>query len=94
MIGFSDAMRSDYEISSILCVGHNEDGKFFITNTKLAFNIKYTPKSVVSYIEKDKAGKATPVSDVAIVDFACGKNHTVRSERIFPVCCNPMICFF
>lgn len=87
----------DCEICVILCVGHNEDGKFFVTNTKLAFDIRYTPKRVVSYIEKDKRGIASPVCDVEIVDFACGKNHTVnlKNESFRSIVCgNPMICLF
>ncbi|KAJ6641521.1 Protein RCC2 like, partial [Pseudolycoriella hygida] len=61
-------------------LGHNDDGQFFITNTKLAFDVKYSPKLITTYIEKDKAGYSSTVSDVKIVDFACGKNHTVAID--------------
>lgn len=62
--------------------GHNTDGQFFITASKLAFDIQYSPKQIVSYIEKDKEGHSIPVSNVKIIDFACGKNHTVMPMHL------------
>ncbi|XP_044736012.1 protein RCC2 homolog [Chrysoperla carnea] len=67
-------------------LGHNTDGKFFQTSTKLGFHYEPSPKRVVLYIEKTKDGHVTPVDVTEIVDFACGTNHTVAidsKKRVF-----------
>jgi alpha-tubulin suppressor-like RCC1 family protein len=61
-------------------LGHNTDGKYFLTSTKMSFHFETSPKRVVLYIEKAKDGHVTPVDDVAIVDFSCGNNHTVAID--------------
>lgn len=61
-------------------LGHNTDGKYFVTSTKMSFHFETSPKRVVLFIEKAKDGHITPVSDVQIVDFACGNNHTVAID--------------
>lgn len=58
-------------------LGHNTDGKYFVTSTKMSFHFETTPKKIVLYVEKAKEGHVTPLDDVKIVDFACGNNHTV-----------------
>lgn len=61
-------------------LGHNSDGKYFVTSTKMSFHFETSPKRVVLFIEKAKDGHITPVSDVQIVEFACGNNHTVAID--------------
>ncbi|XP_030755247.1 protein RCC2 homolog [Sitophilus oryzae] len=61
-------------------LGHNTDGKYFKTSTKLCFNYQTSPKRVVLYIEKSKDGHVSPVDVTEIVDFACGTNHTVAID--------------
>lgn len=61
-------------------LGHNTDGKYFITSSKMSFHFELSPKRVPLYIEKAKDGHVTPVDDVQIVDFACGNNHTVAID--------------
>ncbi|XP_050302274.1 protein RCC2 homolog [Anthonomus grandis grandis] len=57
-------------------LGHNTDGKYFKTSTKLCFNFQTSPKRVVLYIDKTKDGHVSPVDVQEIVDFSCGPNHT------------------
>ena len=59
--------------------GNNTDGKYFNVHNKLVFDIVHSPKIVPTFIEKTKDGHILPVPDVKIVNFACGKNHTVRT---------------
>lgn len=61
-------------------LGHNTDGKYFISSTKMSFHFETSPKKVVLYVEKAKDGHVTPIDDVRIVDFACGNNHTVAID--------------
>ncbi|CAH0557019.1 unnamed protein product [Brassicogethes aeneus] len=61
-------------------LGHNTDGKYFKTSTKLCFNHETSPKRVVLYIEKSKDGHVSPVDVTEIVDFNCGQNHTVAID--------------
>ncbi|KAL1513895.1 hypothetical protein ABEB36_003235 [Hypothenemus hampei] len=61
-------------------LGHNTDGKYFKTSTKLCFNYETSPKRVVLYIEKSKDGHVSPVDVTEIVDFSCGPNHTVAID--------------
>ncbi|CAG9798752.1 unnamed protein product [Chironomus riparius] len=61
-------------------LGHNTDGKYFITSSKMSFHFETSPKRVPLYIEKAKDGHVTPVDDVQIVDFSCGANHSVAID--------------
>ncbi|CAH1183142.1 unnamed protein product [Phaedon cochleariae] len=61
-------------------LGHNTDGKYFKTTTKLCFDYQTSPKRVVLYIEKSKDGHVSPVDVTEIVDFSCGQNHTVAID--------------
>ncbi|XP_049885436.1 protein RCC2 homolog [Pectinophora gossypiella] len=61
-------------------LGHNTDGKYFVTSTKLSFHFETVPKHVAMFFEKTKDGHVMPVKDVDIVDFSCGNNHTVAID--------------
>ncbi|KAI4464569.1 protein rcc2 [Holotrichia oblita] len=61
-------------------LGHNTDGKYFKTSTKLCFHYETSPKRIVLYIEKSKDGHVSPVDVTEIVDFSCGQNHTVAID--------------
>ncbi|XP_058801470.1 protein RCC2 homolog isoform X2 [Phymastichus coffea] len=61
-------------------LGHNTDGKYFITSTKLAFHFEKAPKRILVYVERSKDGHVTPIDDVEIADFSCGYNHTVAID--------------
>ncbi|XP_015607947.1 protein RCC2 homolog [Cephus cinctus] len=61
-------------------LGHNTDGKYFITNTRMAFHFEKAPKKIVMYIERSKDGHITPVDCVEITDFSCGYYHTVAID--------------
>lgn len=61
-------------------LGHNTDGKYFITNTKMAFHYEKVPKRIVLYVERSKDGHATPLDRVEITDFSCGHYHTVAID--------------
>lgn len=61
-------------------LGHNTDGKYFVTSTKMSFHFETSPKQIVLYVEKSKEGHVTPIEDVKIMDFACGNNHSVAID--------------
>ncbi|KAJ8687635.1 hypothetical protein QAD02_023429 [Eretmocerus hayati] len=61
-------------------LGHNTDGKYFITSTKLGFHFEKAPKRIVIYVERSKDGHVTPVDGVEITDFSCGYQHTVAID--------------
>ncbi|ROT62143.1 hypothetical protein C7M84_020022 [Penaeus vannamei] len=61
-------------------LGHNTDGKFFITSNKLSYQHERSPRRVPIFVERSKDGHPTPVTDVQIVDIACGSNHTVALD--------------
>ena len=72
-------------------LGHNTDGKFFVTSNKLSFQYERVPRRVPIFVERSKDGHPTPVTDVQIVDVACGNNHTV-SPYLCPIF--PFFSFF
>lgn len=61
-------------------LGHNTDGKYFITSNKLAYNCELKPRKVAVFIEKSRDGTVTPVLDVEIEQIACGVNHTLAVD--------------
>lgn len=61
-------------------LGHNTDGKYFQTSTKMAFHYETSPKRIVLYIDKTKEGHVVTCDGVQIVDFSCGNNHTVAID--------------
>jgi len=61
-----------------MLAGHNTDGKYFQTSTKLSYDCEKIPRKVVVFIEKTRDGQILPLTDVEVDDVACGPNHTVR----------------
>ncbi|EAT33913.1 AAEL013820-PA [Aedes aegypti] len=61
-------------------LGHNTDGKYFITANRLAYHYETVPRQIVTYVEKTNEGRTIPIEDVQILDFACGNNHTVAID--------------
>ena len=66
----------------IALLGHNTDGKYFVTSNKLAFKCELNPRKVNVWIEKARDGRITPILDVDVRDVACGVNHTVSSPVV------------
>jgi len=67
-------------------LGHNSDGKYFITSSKMSFEFETSPRRIQLFVESAKGSHPTPVRDVRVVDVACGNNHTVcidSKKRIF-----------
>ena len=52
-------------------LGHNDDGKYFVTASKLAFQNVTTPQRIERFIEKDPKEKSSKVcgGDGWIVDY-------------------------
>jgi len=66
-------------------LGHNDDGKYFVTASKLAFQNITQPQRIERFIEKDAKEKSSKVpgkllKDVYIVDVSCGPNHSVAVD--------------
>lgn len=66
-------------------IGNNTDGKYFNVHNKLVSDLVYSPWHVSRFIEKTKEGRILEVANVKIVNFACGKNHTVRAKNMICV---------
>ncbi|KAH3779864.1 protein RCC2 homolog [Dreissena polymorpha] len=67
-------------------LGHNTDGKYFVSSNKLAFKTELTPRKVQVWIEKNRDGHIQPVTDVEVREMACGVNHTIvidSQKRMF-----------
>ncbi|KAK2181310.1 hypothetical protein NP493_403g00025 [Ridgeia piscesae] len=67
-------------------LGHNTDGKYFVSSSKMTFSCEMKPRKVQVFIEKTHEGHILPVTDVEVVDVACGTNHSVicdRKKRVF-----------
>ncbi|KAK2148571.1 hypothetical protein LSH36_491g03051 [Paralvinella palmiformis] len=67
-------------------LGHNTDGKYFVTSNKMTFSCELQPRKVQVFIEKTREGHVVPVIDVEVQDIACGVNHAVmldRKKRVF-----------
>jgi len=66
--------------------GHNTDGKYFITSSKMDFQTENSPRVVTVYVEKARDGTVTPLHDVDAREIACGTNHTIMldsKKRVF-----------
>ena len=61
----------------LLWAGHNTDGKYFVTNSKLGFSCETRPRRVIVFIEKTRDGIVSAVTDVEVRDVVCGANHVV-----------------
>lgn len=67
-------------------LGHNTDGKFFVTSSKLSFKCELQPRKVNVFIDRDRDNRIIPLTDVELRDIACGHNHSVAldaKKRIF-----------
>lgn len=67
-------------------LGHNSDGKYFVSSNKMEFQCELTPRKVNVFIEKARDGHITPITDVGIREISCGNNHTLaldHKKRIF-----------
>lgn len=61
-------------------LGHNTDGKYFVTSNKLSYHYELVPRRIPIFVECSKGNQPTPVPDVTIVEVACGNNHTVSKN--------------
>lgn len=61
--------------------GHNTDGKYFVTSSKLGFAAETRPRRVMVFIDKSRDGQLTSLTDVEIADVACGQNHIVALDK-------------
>ncbi|XP_013393987.1 protein RCC2 [Lingula anatina] len=83
----ADIRGNLYSFGSPECgqLGHNTDGQYFVTSSKLAYACEIRPRKVAVFIEKSREG-VQPVNDVDVQDIACGINHTVildSKNRVF-----------
>ncbi|CAN7985712.1 unnamed protein product [Ixodes hexagonus] len=62
-------------------LGHNTDGRYFVSSNKLQFKCELVPRRVQIFIDKTREGHVVPVDDVSIVDVASGLNHTIALDR-------------
>lgn len=61
-------------------LGHNTDGRYFVSSNKLQFKCELVPRRVQIFIDKTREGHVVPVDDVTIVDVASGLNHTIALD--------------
>lgn len=66
-------------------LGHNDDGKYFVTASKMAFQNVTQPARIERFVEKDAKEKSSKapgklLKDVYIVDVSCGANHSVAVD--------------
>jgi alpha-tubulin suppressor-like RCC1 family protein len=52
-------------------LGHGEDGKYFVTSSKLAFHLETTPRKVATLSSKN----------VHVIDVQCGANSSVALDK-------------
>lgn len=67
-------------------LGHNTDGKYFVTSNKMEYKCEMVPRKVSIFIEKSRDGHVTPVTDVDIREMECGVNHSLAldsSKRVY-----------
>jgi len=65
-----------------MSTGHNTDGKYFVTASKLGFSCETRPRRVMVFIEKSRDGVVSAVTDVEVHDVVCGQNHVVSTAVI------------
>ncbi|KAH8042713.1 hypothetical protein HPB51_025545 [Rhipicephalus microplus] len=61
-------------------LGHNTDGRYFVTSNKLQFKCELVPRRVQVFIDRNREGHVVSVDDVHIVEVASGLNHTYPSS--------------
>uniref|UniRef100_A0A2C9LAP6 Uncharacterized protein n=1 Tax=Biomphalaria glabrata TaxID=6526 RepID=A0A2C9LAP6_BIOGL len=67
-------------------LGHNTDGKYFVKSNKIEFQCENTPRVITVFVEKQRDGQVSPVTDVDVREIACGANHVLISDsrkRVF-----------
>jgi len=63
-------------------LGHNDDGKYMEKANKVNFRCEFSPKQVVTFLEKDtKAKEVTALPYPHIVKISCGPSHTVAVDK-------------
>lgn len=58
-------------------LGHNTDGRYFVSGNKLSFQCEVVPRRVGFFVERHKEAIVKHFENVNIVDVACGLNHTI-----------------
>lgn len=58
-------------------LGHNTDGRYFVSGNKLSFQCEVVPRRISFFIEKAKDVIVQHFDNVCIQDLACGVNHTI-----------------
>lgn len=67
-------------------LGHNTEAKYFASGNRLAYKCEFSPRRVTIFVEKSREGHTVALSNVRIIDVACGINHSVAidsSNRCF-----------
>lgn len=67
-------------------LGHNTDGKYFVKSNKVEFQCEMSPRVITVFVEKQRDGQVSPVTDVDIREIACGANHVIAidsKKRVF-----------
>lgn len=67
-------------------LGDGQDGKYFVSASKLSFHWVTEPQRIVAFLQKGEDGQDEQAQGVAIVDIACGNNHTLAldaKKRVF-----------
>lgn len=67
-------------------LGHNTDGKYFVKSNKIEFQCENVPRVITVFVEKQRDGQVSPVTDVDVREIACGVNHVLISDskkRVF-----------
>ncbi|XP_077511895.1 protein RCC2 homolog isoform X1 [Amblyomma americanum] len=62
-------------------LGHNTDGRYFVTSNKLQFKCELVPRRVQVFIDRSREGHVVSVDDVHIIDVASGLNHTIALDE-------------
>uniref|UniRef100_A0A131YPH6 Protein RCC2-like protein n=1 Tax=Rhipicephalus appendiculatus TaxID=34631 RepID=A0A131YPH6_RHIAP len=62
-------------------LGHNTDGRYFVTSNKLQFKCELVPRRVQVFIDRNREGHVVSVDDVHIVEVASGLNHTIALDE-------------
>uniref|UniRef100_A0A0B6ZY47 Protein RCC2 homolog n=1 Tax=Arion vulgaris TaxID=1028688 RepID=A0A0B6ZY47_9EUPU len=67
-------------------LGHNTDGKYFVKSNKIEFQCENVPRVITVFVEKQRDGQVSPVTDVDVREIACGANHALildTKKRVF-----------
>ncbi|BFZ23016.1 hypothetical protein BsWGS_26055 [Bradybaena similaris] len=67
-------------------LGHNTDGKYFVKSNKIEFQCENVARVITVFVEKQRDGQVSPVTDVDVREIACGANHALvvdSKKRVF-----------